>query len=195
MLYKLNSMDPESSDLIIRIANKNDQKYTLSIINEMESSARIRGTGIAKRTPEYINEKMEKGNAVIAVTNKGEWVGFSYIEIWSGGEFVSNSGLIVSPEWRQKGVAAAIKERIFQLSRLKYPTAKIFSITTGMAIMKLNTRLGFEPVVYEAITHDEKFWNNCKSCVNYNILQSKQCKNCLCTAMLFDPAMDPVMEP
>lgn len=188
-------MDPESSELIIRIADKNDQHFALSIINEMESSARIRGTGISKRTPEYVSEKMEKGNAVIAVTRNGEWVGFSYIEVWSGGGFVSNSGLIVSPAWRERGVAAAIKEKIFLLSRLKYPTAKIFSITTGMAIMKLNTRLGFEPVVYDAITHDEEFWSNCKSCVNYNILQSKQCKNCLCTAMLFDPALDPVMEP
>lgn len=188
-------MHPESSDVIIRIANKNDEHYAVSIINEMESSARIRGTGIAKRSPEYISEKMEKGNAVIAVTRSGEWVGFSYIEIWSNGEFVSNSGLIVSPAWRGKGVAAAIKEKTFQLSRLKYPAAKIFSITTGMAIMKLNTRLGFEPVVFDAITHDEKFWANCKSCINYNILQSKQCKNCLCTAMLFDPANDPVMEP
>lgn len=183
-------METENDDFIIRIANSNDQKYVLSIIHEMESSARIRGTGISKRSPEYLHEKMQQGNAVIAVTEREEWVGFSYIEIWSNGEFVSNSGLIVNPSWRGKGVACAIKEKTFQLSRQKYPKAKIFSITTGMAIMKLNSRLGFEPVIYDAITRDEKFWEGCKSCVNYDILQSKNCKTCLCTAMLYNPDSD-----
>jgi hypothetical protein len=180
-------MDPESNGFIIRIANETDTQYTLSIINEMESSAKARGTGISKRTPEAINEKIRKGNAVIATTPDGNWIGFSYIEVWSGGEFVSNSGLIVRPEWREKGVAKLIKQQIFQLSRERYPEAKIFSITTGMAIMKLNSRLGFEPVIYDAITHDQAFWKGCESCVNYQILQGKQCRNCLCTAMLFDP--------
>jgi hypothetical protein len=180
-------MEPDSSGFIIRMANEEDAKYALVIINEMESSAKARGTGISKRSPGYICKKMEQGNAVIATTIDGQWVGFSYIEVWSNGEFVSNSGLIVNPAFREKGVASAIKEKIFNLSRQKYPRAKIFSITTGLAIMKLNSRLGFEPVIYEALTHDEKFWAGCKSCVNYNILQSKGCKNCLCTAMLFDP--------
>ncbi|OQP50314.1 acetyltransferase [Niastella yeongjuensis] len=180
-------MEPDSYAVIVRVANAADSKYALDIINEMESSAKIRGTGISKRTPEYIQEKMEQGNAVIAVAANGEWVGFSYIAIWSNGEFVSNSGLIVSPAWREKGVASFIKEKIFNLSRHKFPKAKIFSITTGMAIMKLNSRLGFEPVIYDALPHDEKFWQGCKSCVNYGILQSKGCKNCLCTAMLFEP--------
>ena len=180
----------QNQNIIVRIANSGDVHYAETITNEMESSARIRGTGISKRTPEYIREKMEQGNAVIAITASGEWVGFSYLEVWSNGEFVSNSGLIVSPAWREKGVASFIKEKIFMLSRHKYPNAKIFSITTGMAIMKLNSRLGFEPVIYDALTHDEKFWAGCKSCVNYGILQSKGCKNCLCTAMLFDPALE-----
>lgn len=180
-------METDSYEVIVRIANAEDAKHALDIINEMESSAKIRGTGISKRSPEYIREKMEQGNAVIAVAASGEWVGFSYIEIWSNGEFVSNSGLIVNPAWREKGVASFIKEKTFKLSRHKYPRAKIFSITTGMAIMKLNSRLGFEPVIYDALTHDEKFWAGCKSCVNYGILQSKGCKNCLCTAMLFNP--------
>lgn len=178
-------MDNDTADLIIRVANSNDCNYAQQIIDEMELSARIRGTGIAKRPPEYIQEKMQQGNAIIALTATGQWVGFSYIEVYSDGAFVSNSGLIVDPHWRNQGVAAAIKEKVFQLSQQKYPTAKIFSITTGAAIMKLNTRLGFEPVVYDAITHDEKFWEGCKHCVNHDILLSKQCKNCLCTAMLF----------
>ena len=80
----------------------------------MESSAKARGTGIARRSPEYIAEKMEQGKAVIAVTNSGDWVGFCYIETWSHGEYVANSGLIVVPAYRKSGVAKAIKQKIFR---------------------------------------------------------------------------------
>jgi hypothetical protein len=66
----------------------------------MESSAKVRGTGIAKRNPEYITQKMEEGKAVIALTKDGTWVGFCYIETWEG-EYVANSGLIVSPDFRK----------------------------------------------------------------------------------------------
>ncbi len=152
----------------------------------MESSAKARGTGIAKRTPEYLDLKIDEGKAVIAVTPEGEWVGFCYIETWEG-EYVANSGLIVAPIFRKSGVAKAIKQRIFQLSREKYPDAKIFGLTTGLAVMKINSELGYEPVTYSELTQDEKFWAGCKSCVNYDILMSKERKNCLCTAMLFDP--------
>lgn len=180
-------MDPEG-ELIIRVATAADQHYAPAISAEMESSAKIRGTGIAKRSPESIIQKMKDGKAVIAVTNTGKWVGFSYIEIWSNGEFVSNSGLIVDPAYRGQGIARAIKEAIFELSREKYPEAKIFSITTGLAIMKMNASLGFETVTYNEITKDPAFWQGCQSCVNFGILQSKCCGNCLCTAMLFTPA-------
>lgn len=152
----------------------------------MESSAKARGTGIAKRSPEYLAQKIDEGKAVIAVTPDGSWVGFCYIETWEG-EYVANSGLIVAPEFRKGGVAKAIKQRIFQLSREKYPEAKIFGLTTGLAVMKINSDLGYEPVTYSELTQDEKFWAGCKSCVNYDILMSKERKNCLCTAMLFDP--------
>src|SRR5687767_9349905 len=152
----------------------------------MESSAKARGTGIAKRSPEYLVQKMEEGKAVIALTTDNEWVGFCYIETWEG-EYVANSGLIVSPSFRKSGVAKAIKQRIFQLSREKYPDAKIFGLTTGLAVMKINSDLGYEPVTYSELTQDEKFWAGCKSCVNYDILMSKERKNCLCTAMLYDP--------
>ncbi len=153
----------------------------------MESSAKERGTGIAKRTPEYIEKKMDEGKAVIAVTDDGTWVGFCYIETWSHGEYVANSGLIVSPSFRKSGVAKAIKKRIFNLSREKYPDAKIFGLTTGLAVMKINSELGYEPVTYSELTQDDAFWDGCKSCVNYPILLSKGRKNCLCTAMLYDP--------
>ena len=152
----------------------------------MEASAKARGTGIAKRSPEYLSQKMDEGKAVIALTVDGKWVGFCYIETWEG-EYVANSGLIVAPEYRKSGVAKAIKKKIFDLSRQKYPEAKIFGLTTGLAVMKINSELGYEPVTYSELTQDEKFWAGCKSCVNYDILMSKERNNCLCTAMLYDP--------
>ena len=145
--------------------------YAKTITDEMESSAKARGTGIAKRSPEYIEQKIDEGKAVIALTNTGEWVGFCYIETWEG-EYVANSGLIVSPEYRKSGVAKAIKQRVFALSREQYPEAKIFGLTTGLAVMKINSDLGYEPVTYSELTQDEKFWAGCKSCVNYEILIS-----------------------
>ena len=153
----------------------------------MASSAQARGTGIAKRSPEYVAKKMEEGKAVIAVTPEGDWVGFCYIEAWGHDEFVANSGLIVAPAYRKSGIAKQIKRRIFDLSREKYPEAKIFGLTTGLAVMKINSDLGYEPVTYSELTDDEEFWAGCKSCVNYDILMSKERKICMCTAMLYDP--------
>ena len=153
----------------------------------MAESAKARGTGIAQRSPEYVANKMLEGKAVIALHRNGTWAGFCYIETLSHGDFVANSGLIVNPEFRKVGLAKAIKEKIFELSRQKYPKAKIFGLTTGLAVMKINSDLGYEPVTYSELTQDEAFWNGCKSCVNYDILMSKGRKNCMCTAMLFDP--------
>jgi hypothetical protein len=153
----------------------------------MASSAKARGTGIAKRSPEYVSQKMIEGKAVIAVTKENQWVGFCYIEAWGHEKFVANSGLIVAPEFRKTGIAKSIKQRIFELSRQKYPDAKIFGLTTGLAVMKINSDLGYKPVTYSELTDDDNFWAGCKSCVNYDILMSKGRKNCLCTAMLFDP--------
>ncbi|MCC7467212.1 MAG: GNAT family N-acetyltransferase [Saprospiraceae bacterium] len=158
------------------------------ICEEMESSAKARGTGIAKRSPEYLQQKMSEGKAVIAFSDKGEWAGFCYIETWSHGQYVANSGLIVSPHFRKGGLARLIKRRIFQLSREKYPEAKIFGLTTGLAVMKINSELGYEPVTYSELTSDDAFWAGCRSCINFEILMSKERKNCLCTAMLYDPA-------
>ncbi len=168
------------------IANSEHHKYATIITDEMESSAKARGTGIAKRSPEYIVKKMDEGKAVIALTDDGTWVGFCYIETWDG-DYVANSGLIVSPDFRKSGTAKRIKETIFKLSRKKYPKAKIFGLTTGLAVMKINSDLGYEPVTYSELTKDEKFWEGCKSCINYDILTAKQRKNCICTAMLYDP--------
>jgi len=173
--------------IFVRVATLNDIKYAAQICRETEDSAIARGTGIAKRTVESVAQKMRDGKAVIAVTGGGDWVGFAYLQSWEQGKYISNSGLIVSPAFRHSGVARAIKERIFKMSRRMYPDAKIFSITSGSAIMKLNTQLGFEPVTYQDITHDDSFWEGCKGCVNYDVLSGKKKCNCLCTAMLFDP--------
>lgn len=178
----------EQPDIIIRTATFADVDYATIITAEMEASAKARGTGIAKRSPDYVALKMEEGKAVIALTADGEWVGFCYIEAWGDEEYVANSGLIVAPAFRKTGVAKKIKEAIFTLSRKKYPQAKIFGLTTGLAVMKINSDLGYEPVTYSELTNDEQFWAGCKSCVNYDILMSKERKNCMCTAMLYDPA-------
>ena len=130
---------------------------------------------------------MLEGKAIIALSNNGEWAGFCYIETWGHGKYVANSGLIVSPAYRHSGLAKAIKQKAFELSRTKYPKAKIFGLTTGLAVMKINSDLGYEPVTYSELTDDEAFWKGCRSCVNFEILQSKERKNCLCTAMLYDP--------
>jgi hypothetical protein len=177
----------DNQNIIIRVATPEDVKYAETITGEMAESAKARGTGIAKRSPDYIAQKMNEGKAVIAVTTDGDWVGFCYIETWSHGEYVANSGLIVAPEYRKTGVAKAIKKKIFNLSREKYPDAKLFGLTTGLAVMKINSELGYEPVTYSELTQDEAFWAGCKSCVNYEILMSKDRKNCMCTAMLYDP--------
>jgi hypothetical protein len=169
------------------VATPGDTHYAETITTEMEESAKARGTGIAKRSPDYIRQKMNEGKAVIAVTTDGAWVGFCYIEAWQHEKYVANSGLIVSPAFRKSGVATDIKKKVFELSRQKYPHAKIFGLTTGLAVMKINSDLGYEPVTYSELTTDEEFWKGCRSCVNYDILMAKERKNCLCTAMLFDP--------
>lgn len=171
----------------ILVADTTHESFAQIICDEMAASAKARGTGIAKRSPEYIKEKIREGKAVIAFSPDGIWAGFCYIETWSHGEYVANSGLIVAPQFRKGGLAKQIKKKIFQLSRKKYPEAKIFGLTTGLAVMKINSELGYEPVTYSELSQDDAFWAGCKSCVNYDILMSKERKNCLCTAMLYDP--------
>jgi hypothetical protein len=180
-------MDQTKQNFNIYIATESDYHYAEEICREMEESAKARGTGIAKRNPEYVRTKMQEGKAVIATTKDGTWAGFCYIETWSHGEYVANSGLIVRPEFRKSGLAKMIKHKIFNLSRTQYPESKIFGLTTGLAVMKINSELGYEPVTYSELTQDEAFWSGCKSCVNYDILMSKERKNCMCTAMLYDP--------
>lgn len=176
-----------NDQILVRPAGLEDLHFAETITAEMEESAKARGTGIAKRSPDYIRQKISEGKAVIALTPDNTWVGFCYIEAWENENYVANSGLIVAPAFRKSGVAREIKKRIFELSRTKYPEAKIFGLTTGLAVMKINSELGYEPVTYSELTNDEAFWKGCQSCVNYDILMAKNRKNCLCTGMLFDP--------
>ncbi len=178
----------ENINFTIIPATEKHLHYAETITQVMEESAKARGTGIAKRSPEYIKTKMKEGKAVIATTQDGVWAGFCYIEAWGHGKFVANSGLIVAPEFRKYGLARKIKGEIFKLSRTKYPESKIFGLTTGAAVMKINSDLGYVPVAYADLTDDEEFWKGCQSCVNFEILTAKNRQNCLCTAMLYDPA-------
>lgn len=185
----------ESTKFIVRVATEEDTRYTDEIIEEIANSAKIRGTGIARRTPEYVSLKMREGKAVVAITDKGEWAGFCYIEVWSHEKFVANSGLIVSQKFRGQGLSKKIKGAIFNLSRKRYPEAKIFGLTTGAAVMKINSELGYKPVIYSELTQDEDFWKGCQSCVNFDILTAKNRQNCICTAMLYNPAWEQNVKP
>lgn len=186
--------DTSLNDITIRLATRDDYVFAKQIVTEVYNSAVNRGCGIAKRSTTSVIRKMSEGKAIIAVTRNQEWAGFSYIETYENNQFVSNSGLIVAPAFRNRGVANAIKTSIFELSRTLYPQATIFSITTGAAVMKMNTRLGFEPVPYAEITSERRFWDGCKSCVNYQTLKSKDFKNCFCTAMVFVPGCEEPQE-
>ncbi len=171
------------------VADNSHEKYAQVICDMIEEAAKLRGTGIAKRKPEYIREKIHKGNAVIALEGE-KVVGFCYIESWQGHKFVANSGLIVHPGYRKTGLAKQIKSKIFQLSRKKFPESKIFGITTSLAVMKINSELGYKPVTFSELTTDETFWKGCESCKNYDILCRTERKMCLCTGMVYDPAKE-----
>ena len=172
--------------ITVKFAEPEDAKHAELIVKLIYESALQRGTGIAKRTPEYIAQKITGGKAVVAL-HGDRLVGFSYIESWGHGDFVATSGLIVDPEYRHLGLAGAIKTKTFELARLRFPFAKLFSITTSLPVMKLNSRMGYKPVTFSELTDDEEFWQGCQGCKNYDILQRNNRRMCLCTGMLFDP--------
>ena len=173
-------------EFTIIVAAPEHFEYAPEICRLIEEAAKARGTGIAKREPEYVRRKISEGKAVIALSGT-KLAGFCYIETWSHGKYVANSGLIVAPEYRKLGLAKDIKRRIFELSREKYPDAKIFGITTSLAVMKINSELGYKPVTFSELTTDEVFWQGCQSCPNYDVLTRTNRKMCLCTGMLYDP--------
>ncbi|MDR3706309.1 MAG: GNAT family N-acetyltransferase [Paludibacteraceae bacterium] len=179
----------ETDKVEILVANESHLDYVDIILQTIENAAKARGTGIAKRSPEYIHKKMDEGKAIIAFVN-GEFGGFCYIESWGDKKFVANSGLIVVEKFRGHGLAKLIKKKAFELSRTKFPDAKIFGLTTGLAVMKINSELGYKPVTFSELTKDKEFWKGCEACVNFDILQRNNYRMCLCTGMLYDPAAE-----
>ena len=139
----------------VMFAEEEHVKYAERIVTLIYESALQRGTGIARRSPEYIAEKIRKGKAVVALCDD-RIIGFSYIESWEHGDFVATSGLIVDPEFRRLGLASRIKAKTFELARIRFPFAKIFSITTSLPVMKMNTALGYKPcLLYTSDAADE----------------------------------------
>ncbi len=173
-------------EIKVMVADETHEKYVDTILKTIAEAAKVRGTGIAKRSHEYLVTKIREAKAVIAL--QGEtFAGFSYIETWGNKEYVTTSGLIVHPDFRGLGLARRIKNMTFTLARVRWPHAKIFSLTSGSAVMKMNTQLGYQPVTFADLTDDESFWRGCEGCVNKDILHRTGRKFCICTAMLFDP--------
>ena len=171
------------------VADASHEKYVDEILETISAAAKVRGTGIAKRTHEYVAQKMREGKAVIALAGEEkEFAGFCYIESWGNKQYVANSGLIVVDKFRRRGLAKRIKKTAFDLSRKKWPNAKLFGLTSGGAVMRINTELGYVPVPFAELTDDEAFWKGCEGCINHDILERTGRRYCICTAMLYDPA-------
>lgn len=176
----------KKEDITVMVADASHEKYVDTILDTIEKAAKVRGTGIAKRTHEYVATKMKEAKAVIALYGE-EFVGFSYIETWGNKQYVTTSGLIVDPKFRGLGVAKRIKDLTFTLARTRWPHAKIFSLTSGAAVMAMNTQLGYHPVTFADLTDDDAFWRGCEGCINVDVLKRTGRKYCICTGMLYDP--------
>ena len=171
----------------IIVANASHEKYVDEILETISAAAKVRGTGIAKRTHEYVAQKMKEGKAIISLAGD-EFAGFCYIESWGNKQYVANSGLIVKDKFRGHGLARRIKQKAFELSRTMWPDAKLFGLTSGGAVMKINTELGYVPVPFSELTDDEAFWKGCQGGVNADVRMRTARRYCICTALLDDPA-------
>ena len=171
----------------VRNAGATDLRHVEIIVDAILKASREKGTGIAVRSHEYISSKILEGKAVIAVTGSGRWAGFCYIESWGHNKYVANSGLIIDNDFRGFGLAKAIKEKAMHLSFQLFPGAKLFGLTTSLAVMKINSDLGYKPVTFSELTDDEDFWKGCESCAYYDILVRTKRSHCLCTGMIKGP--------
>ncbi len=175
-------------DIKVMVADPSHERYVDTILDTMAEAAKVRGTGIARRSHEYLATKMRETKAVIALAGD-RFAGFSYIETWGNKHYVTTSGLIVHPDYQGLGVAKSIKDMTFTLARTRWPFAKIFSLTSGSAVMRMNTQLGYLPVTFADLTDDEAFWRGCEGCINVDVLRRTGRKYCICTGMLYDPAL------
>ena len=158
------------------------------ILDTIREAAKVRGTGIAERTHEYVATKMKEGKAIIALCGD-DFAGFTYIESWGNKQYVATSGLIVHPKYRGTGVGKTYQDRLFPPGTPTLAQCQSFSLTSGAAVMKMNTELGYVPVTFNELTDDESFWKGCEGCINHDILVAKNRKFCICTAMLYDPKL------
>ncbi len=177
-------------DIKITIASVKHLEYVPRIEQALIEASLQKNTGIAVRSAAYLTAKIMEGKSVIACGSDGEWAGFCYIESWGHSRFVANSGLVISPAFRGMGLAGEIKKRALELSMELFPGAKLFGLTTSLAVMKINSRLGYQPVTFSELTDDEQFWKGCETCPYYDILVRTKRTHCLCTAMILDPAGD-----
>ena len=166
---------------IITIATEEHLEHIPEIEGAIIIASKVKGTGIAKRSKEYITEKIVQGKAIIAIHTDGSFAGFCYVETWDHDKFVANSGL--------RKLAYQIKSEAFRLSRKLYPSAKIFGLTTSLAVMKINSAIGYQPVTFSELTDDDDFWKGCQTCSYYDILFRTNRSLCLCTGMLYDPSV------
>lgn len=177
-------------DIEITIASAAHMKYLPEVEHALLEASFQKGTGIAIRSNTYLTEKIMEGKAVIAYSKEGKWAGFCYIESWGHNKYVANSGLIVASEFRGMGLANEIKKRALERSAELFPGAKLFGLTTSLAVMKINSGLGYKPVTFSELTDDDQFWKGCETCPYYDILVRTKRDDCLCTAMIMDPAED-----
>jgi GNAT superfamily N-acetyltransferase len=178
---------------IVRIATSGDRAYAATIANEMAYSSARRGTGIARRPPEYVMQKMDEGLAVIAVNaDNGAWAGFCCIEVWQHKKYVANSGLIVSPGYRGTGISKQIKIALFDHCRSKFPGARLFSLSASPAVIHMNKAMGYKVVSFAEVMSDELFLTGCESWVNYKELMSREQTRLPYVSMIFDPPAEPL---
>jgi RimJ/RimL family protein N-acetyltransferase len=176
------------NNILITIATEAHLGYVPGIEEAIFQASQQKGTGIAVRSREYLSNKILEGKSVIAFSQDGTWAGFCYIESWGHNKFVANSGLVIAPEFRGMGLAGEIKKRAAELSKQLFPGAKLFGLTTSLAVMKINSKLGYKPVTFSELTDDDEFWKGCQTCPYYDILVRTKRSHCLCTAMIMDPA-------
>ena len=179
-----------NTNIQITIASEAHLVYVDQIEQALLHASQQKGTGIAVRNSEYLTEKIMQGKSVVAFSEEGEWAGFCYIESWGHNKYVANSGLVVAPAFRGLGLAGEIKKRALELSAKLFPGAKIFGLTTSLAVMKINNGLGYRPVTFSELTDDDQFWKGCETCPYYDILVRTKRDDCLCTAMIMDPSED-----